>query len=280
MNHFLNRNPKCSLLAGTIAVIMMVCTTPVLSQNLEVGAIKIERSKILSQPGIFGMFTMFKLKPEWSNLSSNERTNGASDIIKLIEKHKNNLLVDIYLTAGLEMNSDFFFRIHARELADAQTFLREFRQTTIGKHAEVSDTLIGVTKPLNYITKERSPELNAGLSSVSYTGDAPRYAIIIPVKKNAEWWNLPFDQRLKEMEAHTVPTLAYLGSVKRKLYHSTGLDDIDFITYFETSNLISFNNLLISLASVPENKYHVRWGNPTTIGTILDPESAVKALAE
>ncbi|MDP1638194.1 MAG: chlorite dismutase family protein [Candidatus Nitrotoga sp.] len=126
----------------------------------------------------------------------------------------------------------------------------------------------------------KSPDLNVGLSSATYIGDAPRYVIVFPVKKSAEWWNLSFEQRLKEMETHTLPTLAYLVNVKRKLYHATGLDDIDFITYFETNDLIAFNNLLISLASVPENKYHVRWGNPTTLGTILSPENVVKALAE
>ena len=82
------------------------------------------------------------------------------------------------------------------------------------------------------------------------------------------------------METHTLPTLAYLVNVKRRLYHSTGLDDIDFIAYFETNGLIAFNNLLISFASIPENKYHVRWGNPTTLGTILSPGNVIKALSE
>ncbi|MEO6422523.1 MAG: chlorite dismutase family protein, partial [Candidatus Nitrotoga sp.] len=234
----------------------------------------------LTQPGVFGVFTMFKLRPEWNKVPATERMDSAVEVAKLIEKHKDNVLVDLYLTRGLETNSDFFLRINAYDLAKAQTFMREFRSTTIGKNSDISDTLVGVTKPLNYITKDKSPELNVSLGEATYIGDAPRYVIVIPVKKSAEWWNLSFEQRLKEMEAHTVPTLPYLVNVKRKLYHSTGLDDIDFITYFETNDLIAFNNLLISLASVPENKYHVRWGNPTTLGTILSPENVIKALAE
>lgn len=279
MKHDFLCSPRVSLLAGMIAVMMMYAGLAA-AQNPEAGAMKIERSKILAQPGVFGVFAILKMKPDWNRLSVSERTKGAAEVLKLIEKNQDNVLADMYLTAGLEANSDFFFRIHAYDLARAQVFMREFQMTMIGKNAEVLDTLIGVTKPLNYITKEKSPELNASLSSASYTGDAPRYVIVIPVKKSAEWWNLSPAQRLKEMEAHTVPTLAYLGNVKRKLYHSTGLDDVDFITYFETSDLIAFNNLLISLASVPENKYHVRWGNPTILGTIHSPENTVKALAE
>lgn len=271
--------PWINLFVVAVAVILAAQTLPASAQQTA-DTTAIERSKILKDPGVFGVFTMFKLRREWSNAPSAERKNAAVEVTKLIEKHKDNVLVDLYLTRGLETHSDFFLRVNAYDLAKAQTFIREFRSTAIGKNADVSETLVGVTKPLNYITKEKSPALNAGLGSASYTGDAPRYAIVIPVKKSAEWWNLPAEQRLKEMEAHTAPTLPYLVNVKRKLYHSTGLDDADFITYFETNDLTAFNNLLIALASVPENKYHVRWGNPTTLGAILSPEAVIKALSE
>lgn len=242
--------------------------------------VTIERTKILVQPGVFGVFTMFKLRPDWNRVPAADRRKASGEVKQLIEKHKNNVLADVYLTRGLETNSDFFFRVHAYDLAKAQVFMNEFRSTRIGRHADVTETLVGLTKPLNYITKDGSPGLNAGLSSASYTGPAPRYTVVVPVKKSAEWWNIPVDQRLSEMEAHTAPTLAYLVNVKRKLYHSTGLDDTDFITYFETNDLGAFNNLMIALASVPENKYHVRWGNPTVLGTIHSPEAVFKALAD
>ncbi len=274
------RNLHVSLVAGIIAAIMTMQTAPVAAQQSTTDAIKIERSMILTQPGVFGVVTMFKLRPEWNKVPATERMGSAAEVAKLIEKHKGNVLVDIYLTRGLKTNSDFFIRINAYDLVKAQTFMREFRSTTIGKNADVSDTLVGVTKPLNYITKDKSPDLNAALSATTYTGDAPRYAIVIPVKKSAEWWTLPFEKRLKEMETHTVTTLPYLVNVKRKLYHSTGLDDVDFITYFETNDLIAFNNLLTSLASIPENNYHVRWGNPITLGSILSPENVIKVLSE
>lgn len=280
MRHLSIRNLHVSLVAGTIAAIMTMQTASIAAPQSATDTMTIEKSKILTQPGVFGVFTMFKLRPEWNKVPATERMDSAAEVAKLIEKHKDNVLVDLYLTRGLETDSDFFFRINAYDLAKAQTFMREFRSTTIGKNADVFDTLVGVTKPLNYITKDKSPELNAGLSSLKYTGEAPRYVIVIPVKKSAEWWNLSFEQRLKEMETHTVPTIPYLVNVKRKLYHSTGLDDIDFITYFETNDLIAFNNLVISLASIPENKYHVRWGNPTTVGTILSPGNVIKALSE
>jgi chlorite dismutase len=69
-------------------------------------------------------------------------------------------------------------------------------------------------------------------------------------------------------QEHTDPTVAYLKTVKRKLYHSSGLDDLDFITYFETAKLDDFNNLVTELLKVKENRHNQRFGEPVLLGTI------------
>lgn len=239
----------------------------------------VDRAKILAAPGVFGVFSTYKIRPDYYRLAAAERKGAAAEVLAVIDKHKNKVIVDAYLTRGLGASSDYFLRVHAYDLAAAQEFMTDFRATRFGVYSEVAENLVGVTKALNYITKDKSADLNAGLFAATYSGDAPRYAIMIPIKKNADWWNLSDAQRLKEMEVHTMPTLAYLVNVKRKLYHSTGIADTDFITYFETNDIGAFNNLLLSLAQVPENKYHVRWGSPTILGTIQPVENVVKALS-
>ncbi len=239
----------------------------------------VDRAKILTAPGVFGNFSTYKLRADYYKLSAAERKGAAAEVMAVVEKHKDKVIVDAYLTRGFEANSDYFLRVHSYDMAATQAFLVDFRATRFGMYSDVTEQLLGMTKPLNYITKDKSPDLNAGLSSATYSAEAPRYAFVIPVKKNAEWWNLTDAQRLKEMESHTLPTLGNLVNVKRKLYHSTGLDDTDFITYFETADLGAFNNLMLALAKVPENKYHVRWGNPTVLGTIQSVESVVKTLS-
>ncbi len=242
-------------------------------------AANVDRAKILTAPGVFGNFSTYKVRPDYYKLSSAERKGAAAEVLAVVEKYKDKVIVDAYLTRGFEAGSDFLLRVHAYDMAATQAFLVDFRATRFGMYADVTENLVGITKALNYITKDKSPELNAGLTSATYSGEAPRYAFMIPVKKNAEWWNLTDAQRLKEIETHTLPTLGNLVNVKRKLYHSTGLDDTDFITYFETADLGAFNNLMLALAKVPENKYHVRWGSPTVMGTIQTFESVVKTLS-
>ena len=238
-----------------------------------------DMTKILTAPGVFGNFSTYKVRPDYYKLSMAERNGAAAEVVAVVEKYKDKVKAEAYLTRGFEAQSDFFLRIHSYDMAATQAFLVDFRATRFGMNAEVTENLVGMMKALNYITKDKSPNINAGLTGATYSDATPRYAFVIPVKKNADWWNLTDEQRLKEMETHTLPTLANLVNVKRKLYHSTGLDDTDFITYFETADLDAFNNLMLALAKVPENKYHVRWGSPTVLGTIQSFDSVVNTLS-
>lgn len=238
-----------------------------------------DMTKILTAPGVFGNFSTYKVRPDYYKLSMAERKGAAAEVVAVVEKYKDKVKAEAYLTRGFEAQSDFFLRIHSYDMAATQAFLVDFRATRFGMNAEVTENLVGMTQALNYITKDKSPNLNAGLIGATYSDATPRYAFVIPVKKNADWWNLTDEQRLKEMDTHTLPTLANLVNVKRKLYHSTGLDDTDFITYFETADLGAFNNLMLALAKVPENKYHVRWGSPTVLGTIQSFDSVVNTLS-
>lgn len=238
-----------------------------------------DMTKILTAPGVFGNFSTYKLRPDYYKMSMAERKGAAAEVVAVVDKYKDTVKAEAYLTRGFEAQSDFFLRVHSYDMAATQAFLLEFRATRFGMYADVTESLVGMTKALNYISKEKSPSLNAGLTGATYSDAAPRYAFMIPVKKNADWWNLSDEQRLKEIETHTLPTLANLVNVKRKLYHSTGLDDTDFITYFETADLGAFNSLMLALAKVPENKYHVRWGSPTVMGTIQSFETVVNKLS-
>lgn len=80
------------------------------------------------------------------------------------------------------------------------------------------------------------------------------------------------------MNEHTAASVAYLKTVKRKLYHSSGLDDLDFITYFETAKLDDFNNLIIALERVKENRHNKQFGSPTLLGTIRPLEEILEIL--
>ena len=136
----------------------------------------------------------------------------------------------------------------------------------------------GLTKTPNYVPGFPD-QMKADLKTISEPGQKP-YAFVIPVRKSAEWWGLDQEKRAAMMQEHTAATLPYLASVKRKLYHSSGLDDVDFITYFETSKLEDFHSMVLSLEKIKEFHYVRRFGSPTLLGTMKSLDEMIETLAQ
>jgi len=59
-----------------------------------------------------------------------------------------------------------------------------------------------------------------------------------------------------------------------------GLDDMDFITYFETSKLEDFHSLILALEKVKEFQYTRRFGHPIWLGTARGLDEIIEILAQ
>lgn len=241
----------------------------------------VDKAKILKDTGVFGTFALFKLDHAWNQLDSMTKQRAAKEVKDVFTAHQNRVAVDTYLTRGLSEKTDFFLRIHSYKMIDNQNFVVDLMNTTMGKYLINVDTFVGITKPLNYASQpEMADELKVLKAAKVVDPEPLTYVIVIPTKKDAKWWNSSRDERLAMMKQHTAPTLAYLTTVKRKLYHSTGLDDLDFITYFETNRLDNFNNLVIGLRSVKEDLHNVQLGSPTVLGTIRSLDEILEILSK
>jgi len=196
----------------------------------------------------------------------------------VVEQHREKLAIDLYLLRGLSDHADILFRVHAGEMRDIQRFLVDLQGSAFGKQLKVSGIMHGLTKKANYVPGFPD-EIKAELKSPSDPGAKP-YVVVIPIRKSADWWALDQDKRAAMMKEHTEAALPYHKTVKRKLYHSTGLDDVDFITYFETSKLEDFHNLILSLEKVKEFQYTRRFGHPTWLGTAKALDEIIEILAQ
>ncbi len=226
----------------------------------------------------FGTFALFEAEQGLGELSMEERQKAGQQAKALLETFKNQVTVDAYWTYGLTTDSHFMLRLHSSNLQANQQFLTQLRDTVLGRHVELEYTISGVTKGLNYAPS--FPDLLEKLKAGKYEGEPPQYAIMIPIRKNAQWWNLSKEDRVAMLKEHTLPTLDYLKTIKRKLYHSTGLSDVDFLTIFETNDLVAFNDLVIALRMVREDTYNVQLGEPTIIGTIKSWNDIVDLLVK
>jgi len=83
-------------------------------------------------------------------------------------------------------------------------------------------------------------------------------AALIPIRKNAAWWNLAQDERraiLEESSRHIAIGLDYLPAVSRRLHHSRELGEpFDFLTWFEyaADHRAAFDEMLARLRATEE----------------------------
>ncbi|MFO0699433.1 MAG: chlorite dismutase family protein [Nitrospira sp.] len=238
----------------------------------------VDREKLLTDSGVYGSFAVFALDDQWGKLDSSIRIARLATLKGVVEQHREHVAIDLYLLRGLSDHADVLFRIHATELRDIQAFLLDLKSSQFGRHLRTAGLMHGLTKKPTYVPGF-SDQMKADLTSPSEPGPKP-YAIVIPVKKSAEWWGLDREKQVAMIQEHTAAALPYLKSVKRKLYHSTGLDDLDFITYFETSKLEDFHSLVLSLEKVKEFQYVRRIGHPTLLGVVQTVDEMIESLVQ
>lgn len=236
-----------------------------------------DREKLLSEPGVYGTFAAFKIDLDWWKMEKGAREAAAASVKEVVQKHAEHVIVDSYLLRGLSEHADLLLRVHSTELTHNQQFLIDFMQTGFGIHLINTSTLNGLTKKANYVPSFPD-DTKTSLKTQTEAGSKP-YAIVIPIRKDAAWWLLDQETRVRQMKEHTDAAVPYLKTVKRKLYHSNGLDDFDFITYFETATLADFNSLILALQQVKENQHNRRFGNPTLLGTIHPLEDVLDVFA-
>lgn len=237
-----------------------------------------DRDKLLSEPGVYGTFAAFSLDADWGKQDAPVRIAQLTVLKGVVEQHREKMAIDVYLLRGLSDHADLLFRIHAIELRETQQFLLDLQSSLFGKHLTTTAIMHGLTKKANYVPG-MPDNLKVDLKIVSEPGPKP-YAIVIPIRKSADWWGLDQEKRAAMMQEHTEATVPYIKTVKRKLYHSSGLDDLDFITYFETSKLEDFHSLVLALEKVKEFQYNRRFGHPTLLGTVRSLDEIIEVLAQ
>ncbi|CAI4030564.1 Chlorite dismutase [Nitrospira tepida] len=225
-----------------------------------------DREKLLSDPGVFGTFAVFAVDDAWWRLDREARAKVGEEIKGVLDKHGEQVVADLYLLRGLSDRADLMLRLHSTDLARHQHLVLDFLATSLGRYLHNVYTFHGITKPANYVPGF-SDDLKAAMKTPPDPGPKP-YAIVVPIRKDADWWNQPQAARLEMMQEHAQVTTPYLKTVKRKLYHASGLDDLDFITYFETARLDDFHNLILALERIKENRHNRRFGHPILLGTV------------
>ena len=119
--------------------------------------------------------------------------------------------------------------------------------------------LRGVPSYERYVTRDEKNELTAKSPPLGRAGSTR--AAMIPIRKNADWWNLAQDERraiFEERSSHIKAGLEVVPAVARRLYHCRDLGEpFDFITWFEFSpgDEAAFEGLVLKLRKTEEWKF-------------------------
>jgi hypothetical protein len=120
----------------------------------------------------------------------------------------------------------------------------------------------GVPQHLKYTSREQKDALATSRPPVPPSADT--VAVLIPIRKPAEWWALPQDERQSHFRerggkpGHTAIGAGFTDRIYRKLYHTryaVETTDHDFLTYFEFERPHSadFETLLAKLRDTAAN---------------------------
>jgi chlorite dismutase len=235
------------------------------------------RDKLLSEPGVYGSFVALKVDKTWWLQTTENRATSLDSLSKVFETQTHGVAIDLYLLRGLTENVDFLIRVHSRNLLDNQKFILKVMNSRLGAYLDNVVTINGLTKSAIYLPSFL-PELKKIMSQPSDPGPSRNpYVIVIPSLKDPTWWLAEKTDRTEMMREHTAATVEALPKVKRKLYHSTGLGEYDFIAYFETSRLDVFNELVIGLKKVTENRHNEKT-TPVLLGTVISEKELLEFL--
>lgn len=119
--------------------------------------------------------------------------------------------------------------------------------------------LRGVVSNMRYSGASEAVALRA--VSPALVRPEARCAALIPIRKSAEWWGMPQDERraiFEERSGHISRSMKYLPAIARRLHHARDLGEpFDFLTWFEFApeHIDEFESLLDELRSSEEWRY-------------------------
>jgi hypothetical protein len=123
-------------------------------------------------------------------------------------------------------------------------------------HPRGAWVLRGVTGHARYV--ERSEKTLLDAQSPALGRPEATCAALIPIRKSADWWALPQDERraiFEQRSRHIADSMKYLPRIARRLYQARELGEhFDFLTWFEFApeHAPAFDELLAMLLSREE----------------------------
>jgi chlorite dismutase len=194
---------------------------------------------------------LLRLDPGWRRLAADERAADVAAFCAASEGASARLRQHAYSTVGLRAEGEMLLWRMAETIEDVQDTAAELLATGIGRWLSPAISMIGLTRPSQYVRRASGQEQSL------FVGERSRYLIAYPFVKSVEWYLTPADERQEVMKGHMRVGHRY-PQVRQLLAYSFGLDDQEFIVAYETDDLVVFQDLVRELRETESRRATVR----------------------
>jgi chlorite dismutase len=214
---------------------------------------------------------LLRLDPAWRRLPDDERAADAAAFVGSAAPTPPGMLQEAYATLGLRAEGDLLLWRIAERIEDLQESAARLLGCGMGRWLGVSLSLIGLTRPSQYVKRASAQEQSL------FSGERSRYLVVYPFVKSVEWYLAPLEERKEAMAGHMRIGHRY-PQVRQLLAYSFGLDDQEFVVAYETDDLVAFQDLVRDLRETEARRSTVR-DTPIITGIHRPMEEIARLLA-
>ncbi|MBI2980713.1 MAG: chlorite dismutase family protein [Deltaproteobacteria bacterium] len=206
-------------------------------------------------PRQFVNFSFYRVDPLWRRLPRAERDRGRAEFIEVVQQYSKKLILLNYSLVGIRPDCDFMIWRIGFELEPFQEMSSRLNQTGLGQYLTTPHSYLAVTKRSIYVDKHIHPGQEGRRGQI--TPGEGKYLFVYPFVKTRDWYQLPFPERQKMMDAHIAVGHKY-PSIKINTTYSFGIDDQEFVVAFDGEDPKEFVDLVQELREAASSKYTVR----------------------
>jgi len=200
-------------------------------------------------------FAFYKLAPEWWQLSARERQAIGADLLALLRRWSEKLLLVPYSLVGIRADCDFMLWRAADSVDQVHEMGVELASSAVGPYLRPAYAYLSMTKRSMYVRNHRHEGQDGDRTRIAPVG--AKYLFVYPFVKTRAWYALPLDRRQEMMNEHIRIGHKY-PRVKLNTTYSFGLDDQEFVLAFETDYPGDFLDLVMELRESEASQYTLR----------------------
>lgn len=218
---------------------------------------------------------LLRLDPSWRRCPDAQRAAEVEAFETAVASRPPGLAQEAYSTIGLRAEGDLLLWRMADRLEDLEESAARALSAGVGRWMDISLSLIGLTRPSQYVRRASSQEQSM------FTGMRSRYLVVYPFVKTVDWYLTPLEERKEAMAGHMRIGHRY-PQIRQLLAYSFGLDDQEFVVAYETDDLVSFQDLVRELRETEARRSTLRdtpivTGIHRPIGEVLGMLSGAEA---